>query len=83
MATMQETLLVQVVVYRKPRDYPNHFVVREWLVRRDRPEPEPALEVALFETLQLAQDYVEARWPDLVCIDRMPGDDPAIAVVYT
>jgi hypothetical protein len=72
----RRTLIAQVnmwVIYSRPLDYPDHYVVRRW---RDN-VPDQLCQLA--ETLDEARQYV----PDgLVQIPAADGDDPCIAEVW-
>jgi hypothetical protein len=66
-------LLAIWVVYKRPADYPGHFVARKWLVT---PEGLTATMEAVFAPT-LGQ--VRAKLPpDLYCSPRQPGDEPQI-----
>lgn len=70
--------LHQYVIYRHPLDFPNHFVVREWLIDRDGFRPAPI--ACLCSTLEEARDSVPgAPWRR----DRYPEDDPCIVETWT
>jgi hypothetical protein len=62
-------------IYDHPRDYPDHFVVRTWLVKPGKPEPEPTDEVRLTDTLEEARKHIP---PQCVCFQRNEEDDPAV-----
>lgn len=65
------------VIYERPKDYPDHFVVRRWTVDVGRAIPEKL--AALATTLEEARDIV----PDgLHCIPRHESDDPCIVEVW-
>lgn len=65
-------------IYENPRESPGMFVVREWIVLRDR-EPQPAMVALMAETLEAARKLI----PDgLVALARSPGDDPAIVEMW-
>jgi hypothetical protein len=69
--------LVMWVVYRSPSDYPGKFVVRRWSIA-DALEPELKPE-GVVDTLEEARDLIP---PGLVCLDRLPSDDPVIKEVW-
>jgi hypothetical protein len=57
------------VIYERPRDYPNSFVVRRWSGGK------PARFCQVFNTLQEARDAIPNG---LCCLERQPDDDPSI-----
>lgn len=67
------------VIYDKPADWPNGFVVRVWIVSRAIVVPGPVLgsDVA---TLEEARALVPVGH---VNIGRNPEDDPTIVEVWT
>lgn len=64
--------LRQYTIYDHPRDHPESFVVREWLIGAGTVTPGQAWGTA---TLASARDLVP---PGLVCLGREPQDDPVI-----
>lgn len=68
-------------VYVDPRDYPGRYVARRWTVRGEGlgahivPDPEP---LAVAEDLETVREAITEAAPGLVCLSRMPDDDPAI-----
>jgi hypothetical protein len=63
-------------VYRHPRDYPDKFVARKWMVT-----PEPTATHDMFVANSL--DEVRMLLPfGLHCLPRMEHDDPAIVEVW-
>lgn len=63
------------VIYDRPRDYPDHVVVRKWLVR-EQAEPTPC---TLHDSIEAAR---AALPPGLVCLPRDPHDDPFIVETW-
>lgn len=74
-----EVVLRQWVIYERPRDYPQDFVVREWLIVRGS-SPQPTINVRLAPTLEQARACVPRG---LFCIPRSPGDDAVIVETWT
>jgi hypothetical protein len=75
-----EVVLTQYVIYERPKDYPESFVVREWYIVRGRDEPVPGSLVKVAETLGDAR----AAIPDgLFNVGRQPGDDSVIVETWT
>lgn len=61
------------VVYKKPLDYPNKFVIRKWINNT------PTKTMYIADTL----DEIRQRIPEgLVSIGRSPNDDPKIVEVW-
>ncbi len=75
---MTENGLVMWTVFDHPSDYPDHFVVRAFLVTSDGVQP--AINANTFPTLE------DARRPlimaGLACITRSPEDDPVIVETW-
>lgn len=64
------------VIYDHPRDFPDHFVVREHHITAGG-RCMPSLVSHQFDTLEEARDH--ARQPHgKICIARHPKDDPVI-----
>jgi len=61
------------VIYNKPSDYPNHFVVRRQRALPGEIVPEKLAQIA--ETLEEARKLIP---PGLYCLGRFPDDDPVI-----
>jgi len=68
--------LEMFTVYRGPKDYPDEFVVRRFVLL---PKPTPCEIVARSETLEGVR---AALSPYLVCLGREPDDDPSIVEVW-
>ena len=66
-------------VYDHPKDYPDHFVVRAWLIHPDNPEPQPTEECFLATSLEEARTFVPEG---LISIPRSPGDDEPIVETW-
>ncbi len=66
-------------VYWNPKDYPNKFVVRRWLVSDKEPEPVPMELVAVASTLEEIRSKIPGS---LHCLRRFKEDDPAIVEVW-
>lgn len=69
--------LEMFTIYDHPKDYPNHFVVRKWIIHG--PEPEPGSVLSLSETLDAARNSIPAG---LVCLSRNVEDDPVIVETW-
>lgn len=70
---MVEKLLTIFTIYEKPKDQPEHFVVRQWFTNGER-DPLPG-EAKLAKTLGEARAWIPHG---LVRFDRNPADDPSI-----
>lgn len=65
-------------IYDHPSDCPDHFAVRETVIRAGGMEPQ--LGVKLFWTLEGARIWLESQ--GLTCIPRSPEDDPVIVETW-
>jgi hypothetical protein len=68
-------------IYDHPRDCPEKFVVRQFLigVSAAEVEPVPGPLVAVSDTLHEAREAIP---PGLVCFPRQEGDDPKIVETW-
>lgn len=64
-------------VYDRPRDYPDHVVVRRWKIRDGVPSPTD--EHFTFDSLEEARASIP---PGLAVIPRFADDDPKIVEVW-
>jgi hypothetical protein len=64
------------VVYERPRDYPQHYVVREWTCDN----PSVAKQAWFFSSLDLARAALAAS--GLTCLMPFAGDDPCIVETW-
>lgn len=74
---MSAATLEMWVIYERPRDYPDSFVVRRWLIEKGSPVPTDTIRVVA--SLEEAREQVPAG---LYRMDRQPVDDPYIAEVW-
>jgi hypothetical protein len=75
---MKVTGLSMWVIYWNPRDFPNRYIVRRWLVDGAGPvaDDEPS---AIVETLDEARRSI----PDgLFCLDRAEADEKQIVEIW-
>lgn len=77
-AAVSASTLEMYVVYQRPRDYPEKFVVRRWAVG-DGPEPRATDFFTLHETLEEARESIPS-W--LIRFNRSDHDDPCIVESY-
>lgn len=73
-------VLTQYVIYERPRDFPNHWVVLAWDIVRGQLEPTPHGDVVLADSLEAARDSVP---PGLIRLGRNPSDEQTIVEVWT
>lgn len=69
--------LEQWVIYERPADHPDHFVVRRWIIIPGKALPTDELHLA--DTLEEARAFIP---PGLTRMVRSPGDDPVIVEVW-
>jgi hypothetical protein len=75
-ASRAHATLEMFVVYDHPRDYPDHFVVRRWIIGAQPGEPlsdDGWLYIA--DTLEQIRNYIP---PHCVRLERDPNDEPQI-----
>lgn len=70
--------MLNYAIYDHPRDYPNNFVVRTWIITENGGELQ-AGECKLAASLEEARGLVPAG---LLCICAFPGDDPVIVETW-
>jgi hypothetical protein len=70
-------MMDQWVIYERPKDYPHGFVARRWTVSAAGAVPTRDTFVA--GTLAEARALLP---PGLICLQRMPEDDPRIVEVW-
>lgn len=67
------------IVYDRPLDYPNEFVVRRWDIVRG--QPEPVMTLVMYRAASL--DGVRGHIPEgLYRMPRWEGDEPHIVEVW-
>lgn len=80
MAEAAPDSLTMWVVYRHPSDYPDSYVVRQWVIPRDGSQPRaeflPAVVAATLADARLAVPFGLTRLP------RYDADDRAIEEVW-
>lgn len=75
---MTAAALIQYVIFEKPRDYPDHFVVRRFHIANGEIQAELHCELAT--SLDEARSHV----PRGMCrIGRLENDDPQVVEVWT
>lgn len=75
------TDLEQYVIYDKPTDFPEWFVVRKFTIGAGSVTAAGA--VWICESLDEARDIIAHEAPGLVRLARSPDDDPVIVEVWT
>ena len=63
----------QYVIYESPKDYPNKFVMRKWVIESANLIPKEVIAVA--NTIAEVRKCVP---PGFVCLQRSDNDDPII-----
>jgi hypothetical protein len=71
--------LVMWAVYERPKDYPDVFVARAWLITG---APEPVATGSLIISATLAGVRGQLARDGLVCLARNSEDDPAIVETW-
>lgn len=75
-------VLVIYTMYDRPRDYPDHIVIRPFVIGGSgevaRGEPQIQATVILVDTVSEARDTMLKFDPGLTFLTRQPGDDPPI-----
>lgn len=66
-------MLRMAVIYERPKDFPEHYVVRASWVGVVVPQPDA--EAYTFATAEQARECVRLRWPHMVMVQG-PGQDP-------
>jgi len=66
-------------IYDHPKDYPDHFVARKWLIGSKRTRPEATDELIVRSTLNEVRSLLP---PGLYCLARNEGDDPVIVETW-
>ncbi len=72
------SVLEMFVVYRYPRDYPEHYVLRRWWVSAATRSPDEDW-FRLAYTLDQIREHVPAG---CVRLERHPNDEPQIVEVW-
>ena len=70
--------LVMWTIYDHPRDYPDSFVARKFLIAGGAPTP--TSEIILSTSLDKLRAIMVGR--GLSCITRSPGDDPVVVETW-
>ena len=65
------------VIYERPSDFPEHFVVRRWWTDRGKVYANPTCQ--FFDTLEEARASLPRN---LFCMARSAGDQPQIKEVW-
>jgi hypothetical protein len=78
--TNDPDVLAMYVVYEKPRDFPNDFVVRRWDIMAGHLEPVKTDWVRTGKTLAEVRRHVPEG---MFRLPRDPNDDPRIVEVWT
>jgi hypothetical protein len=71
--------MIQWVIYRRPRDYPDSYVARRWFIEKGKVTPTP-LVLLCPEILPIREHLSQLG---LVRLSRFEQDDPTIVEVWT
>ena len=74
-------LLKTYTVYCHPRDYPDNYVVREWVIYRGKETPIPSKVLTIKKDYEGICEYRRDYFPDIFVLPRSEGDD--ISIVET
>lgn len=66
----------QWTIYNRPKDYPDGYVVREWIIEHNGAKPG---EARTAPSLEAARELVP---PGCVRLERSEGDDPVIVETW-
>lgn len=71
-------MLIMWTVYDHPRDFPNNFVARRWLITAAGPKAtDDVVVMAKLDSFRAAMQRCGR-----VCLPRRPNDDPVILEVW-
>jgi hypothetical protein len=73
-----DAALQMFVIYERPSDFPEHFVLRRWVVVKPG-EAHASLSAKFFDTLEEARDAVP---PGRIRTERTKHDDPTIVETW-
>jgi hypothetical protein len=79
MAELGAKVLTMWTIYKRPRDAPQHYVVRASQIRTGIPEPLVALVGCLCDSLAEARATIPRG---LICLARQADDDPVIVETW-
>lgn len=77
-----DAVLSTWTIYDHPRDAPNSIVLRRWRIVAGSRDPVPDDQVAVFDTVEQARDWLDRFHPGLYRIARQRGDDPKIVETW-
>jgi hypothetical protein len=70
------SVMEMYVVYERPKDYPQHFVLRKWYIGAVEGEPLPDAEwFVLADTLAAIRTHIPLGF---IRLERDPNDEPQI-----
>jgi hypothetical protein len=73
-------MMQQWVIYDHPADFPEHYVVRCWIIGAG--EWWHTGEAWLRPDLESAREVIAGNYPDGYRLDRQPEDDPVVVEVW-
>ena len=71
----------QFVIYEKPTDYPDKFVVRRWEITSEGADPKEVVDIC--DSLQEARDSILAHHPGFHRVPRDRDDNSVIVETWT
>lgn len=66
-----------MIIYNRPKDYPDHYVTRLWVIKNGKSYPNP--NCYLNKNLADSRRNIPADWTN---IGRQEGDEPQIEEVW-
>jgi hypothetical protein len=66
------TVIKMYVIYERPKDYPDRYVLRQWIIDE---QPSPTGWFVLADTLEAVRAFVP---PYCIRFERNPSDEPQI-----
>ena len=74
----KEGVLEMFTIYDHPSDFPDHFVLRRWVITSPG-QAHPSLAAKFFDTIEEAREAVP---PGLIRTERTENDDPTIVETW-
>ena len=75
----EQIVMFMYVIYDHPKDFPDHWVLRRYLITQDLMSPMPTYTAGLYNSLAAARADVE---PGSLRFPPHPGDDEIISEVW-
>lgn len=80
--TLSDVFMSTWTVYWNPRDYPEKFVARRFVILRRSEEPQPTTEFFVADTLEAIREKLWEIDPNLSCLPRWENDEAQIVEVW-